>query len=274
LKVARLASLMAQNAEPFCRALSTLLGVRLVDEVPWQEAEALLHAGEAHVGLVCGLQYVLASELLEVVAAPVMSGPRYGGRPIYYSDVVVRSGHPADSLGDLRGCVWAVNEPTSHSGYNLIRYTLAARGLGSDFFSHVVFSGSHEASLQLLLAGTVDASAIDSTVLEQELHVRPALGDELRVLETLGPSPIPPLVVSRTLLSSERAALVSAVLSMHRSAEGRAVLAAAHIDRFVPACDADYEPIRAMARVADQLAPWPSPPITSPLLTSTAAREQ
>jgi phosphonate transport system substrate-binding protein len=80
--------------------------------------------------------------------------------------------------------------------------------------------------------------------------------DRLRVVETLGPSPIPPLVVSRAVAAPQRAALATAVLAMHHDPLGAKVLASAAIARFEPVTDADYEPIRHMARVAQQLEPW------------------
>src|SRR4051812_6255343 len=95
----RFASLMADNAAPFCRGLCGYLAarvgltVRLVDDVAWQAAEQCLYRGEAHLGVVCGLQYINAVDRgaragVTLLAAPVMRAPRYAGRPIYFSDVV------------------------------------------------------------------------------------------------------------------------------------------------------------------------------------------
>ena len=75
----------------------------------------------ADVAFVCGLAYI---ELcgpgrlpLAPVAAPVLAGPRGGGRPVYFSDVVVRRDSPFRAFADLRGASWCYNEPLSHSGY-------------------------------------------------------------------------------------------------------------------------------------------------------------
>jgi phosphonate transport system substrate-binding protein len=234
-------SLAADSAAGFWRAIADRLGARFIDDVPWQAREQLLVAGEVDLGVVCGLQYVLARESLELLAAPVMRAPRYQDRPIYFSDVVVRQEHPARRLDDLRGATWAINEPTSQSGYNITRYVLAARGESSAFFGRVIESGAHERSLELLLAGHVDASAIDSTVLES--IERPT---ELRVIESLGPSPIPPVVAARSVAPSVRAAVRSALLRITRDP----------VARFVAIEDADYDPIRHMARVAQRLPEW------------------
>jgi phosphonate transport system substrate-binding protein len=263
---------MAQNAMPFCRALcsylSSALGadVRLLEDVPWQEAERRLHAGAADVGVVCGLQYVLAGGTvgLSLVAAAVMRGERYTGRPVYFSDVVVRSGSSFGSLADLRGTRWAYNEPTSHSGYNVVRYALAARGERGAYFSDVIASGSHQRSLAMVLAGEVDGAAIDSTVLEQALRDDPRLGDSIRVIETLGPSPIPPLVASRSVDPATVNMVREAVLHMPTTALGRTILHEAVISHFVPVTDADYTPIRQMSQAATHLAPWPTAARTIP----------
>ena len=131
-----------------------------------------------------------------------------------------------------------------------------ARRYGRGFFGHVSGSGAHLRSLDWLLGGRIDATAIDSTVLEQELRTRPSLASQIRVIETFGPSPIPPLVVSRSLAADVRQALKSALLQMHVDRIGRRVLSRARINRFVGVADADYDPIRRMWRVAADLEPW------------------
>ena len=252
---------MAENTAVFYHGLSTYLArhlgipARVLDDVPWQEREQMLYRGEAQLGVVCGLQYVYAVDRgeqpgVDLLAAPVMRGERYQGRPIYFSDVVVRHDSPARCLADLRGAAWAYNEPTSQSGYNLPRYVLACRGEKAGFFGRVTMSGSHQRSLNLILDGTIDASAIDTTVLEQEFRLHPELGGRLRVVETLGPSPIPPLVISRLVPRSVRVALLRLLLDMPKDPLGMEVLALADVARFVRVSHAGYDQIRHMARVA------------------------
>jgi phosphonate transport system substrate-binding protein len=252
---------MADNAADFycelARYLAQQLGAtaRLLDEPTWQERERMLYRGAAHMGVICGLQYVHAHDRgeqpgIDLLAAPVMSGERYRGEPIYFSDVVVRRDSPAVCLADLRGAAWAYNEPTSQSGYNLPRYVLATRGETAGFFGRVAESGAHQRSVDLILDGAVDAAAIDCTVLAQEFRVRPELKLQLKVIETLGPSPIPPLVVSRAVSASVRATLLRVVLDMPSDPAGARVLAQAGVERFARVSDFDYDLIRRMAVVA------------------------
>jgi phosphonate transport system substrate-binding protein len=256
----RLVSLMAPNADFLVRAIGRWLARRVgmalevVDDIPWQERERMLDRGEAQVGFICGLPYVLkvdrAEPLVELLAAPVMRGARYQGRPVYFSDVVVRDDSPFRSFAELRGATWAYNEPGSQSGYNLIRSHLARLGELSGYFARTVEAGAHQVSLRKILDGEVDASAIDSIVLEMELKQRPELAPHLRIIETLGPSPVPPVVASTTVPVALRRAVQQYLLAMHEEAEGCAILADAGVARFAPVVDADYDAIRQMAQDA------------------------
>jgi phosphonate transport system substrate-binding protein len=255
----RFTSCQAEIAESFCRVLSAFIGKRLgvpaefVGDIPWQERERLLDLGEIHVSWICGLPYVKKSIRegpIKLLATPVMSLPRYAGLPIYYSDIVVHAESSLRSFSDLRGAVWAYNEPGSHSGYNLVRYHLAAQGIRDRYFGRLVESGSHQDSLQMLLSRTIDATAIDSTVLEMAFASEPWIIETIRTVAVLGPSPAPPWVVHRSVPYEMQEALRQEFLSMHTRQEGQCILEAAGISRFVRVSDENYDPIREMDRVA------------------------
>src|SRR5262249_3147324 len=154
-------------------------------------------------------------------AAPIMQGARYDGRAIYFSDVVVRHDSAFRAFADLRGAAWACNEPGSHSGYALTRCHLARQRQPHGFFSHMIEAGAHQVALRMVLDGPVAASAIDSTVLELELLREPPLSPLIRIIETLGPSPIPPAVVSTRLPVRLRRKLRRALLEMDQDEPGR-----------------------------------------------------
>lgn len=263
MKSLKLTSCMAENFEPVCRAIATHISpqlpipVEFIHSIPWQEREQQLDRGEIQAGWICGLPYVWKTDrsaLLELLVAPVMAGDRYHGQPVYFSDVVVPRDSLAQSFADLRGATWAYNEPRSHSGCYLTRSHLASLGEYSGFFGRAIESGAHQTSLQLILQGKIDATAIDSTVLELELRQHPEIASRIRIIATLGSSPIPPWVVSTQLPQSIRSALRQAFLRLHLEAEGRSILAQGKIARFVEVSDRDYDPIRRMARLAEQAA--------------------
>lgn len=254
-----LATCQAHNTVPISRSLVDYLANRLGRPVryrdgDWQEAYHDIAAGRIDIGWICGRPYTRlideARAPIRLLAAPVMAGARYGGRPIYFSDVIVRRDSRVQTFDDLRGASWAYNEPGSQSGYHVTCHYLAKRGERGPFFGRVVASGAHLRSLAMVLAREVDASAIDSTVLEWEIARNPALAERLRIVTVLGPSPIPPLVISTTLPDELVAGIQALLLNMHISPRGQEVLALGDLDRFVAVSDNDYDPIRQMAREA------------------------
>jgi phosphate/phosphite/phosphonate ABC transporter binding protein len=208
----------------------------------------------ADVAVVCGLAYVERTRRgdcpVEPVAAPVVRGRRYGGRPVYFSDVIVRRGSPCRSFADLRGRSWAYNEPLSQSGYGITRYVLARAGHARGFFGRVVGAGWHDRSVRLVAAGECDAAAIDSHLLALMFRDEPDLADELRVIDALGPSTVQPVVVSRRLPRSVKAKLRRLFPSLAADPAARRPLADALVERFAPMGDRDYDDLRRMSEVA------------------------
>ena len=261
--VLRVTSCMANNAEATCREITAWLGRQLgiatefVDCIPWQERERQLDAGLIHVCWICGLPYVWKTDsdapVIEPCVAPVMAAARYAGAPVYYSDIVVRHDSRYQTFTDLRGAAWAYNEPNSHSGFNVVRHHLASLGETRGFFGSAVESGAHQTSLKMIINAEIDASAVDSTVLEAEVARHPRLLEQIRVIGTLGPSPMPPWVMLKALAPQLRAGLRDSLLHMHTDTAGARILGQWGISHFTAVRDADYDPIRRMARAADAI---------------------
>lgn len=249
-------SLLSPKTQPAHTAIATYLrehagiGARLISGPPWQVQLRLLDAGLAHVAFICGLRYTRRADTLEPLAAPLPAGPRYRGRPVYFSDVVVRRESRFRRFADLRGARLAYSEPASLPGYEALRAYLAQRGYPAGFFGAAIEAGDYLGSLGLLLEGECDVIAIDSTVLELALRDNPELGMEIRTLTTIGPLPTPPCVVSRALPAEVKASLRAALVTLHEHPSGRAALEAGRLLGFAPVSDADYEPIRRITRLA------------------------
>ena len=203
------------------------------------------------VCFVCSVPYVLLAAEgaigMDVVAAPVLRGNRYGGRPIYYSDVIVRAESRFRRFEDLHGARWAYNEPYSHSGFVVALHHLATIGAGPSFLGASIEAGYHDDAIRLVLAGGADWAAIDSQVLWIWERRDPSLRRRLRVVATLGPSTIQPVVASTTRLSpDERVGVRAALVDLARDPLARPLLDGAGIERFAATSDADYADIRRM----------------------------
>lgn len=211
-------------------------GLRRLDEVVAAPGPALL--------FLCGLPYVRLRDgnaPVEAIAAAVPSGEP---APRYFADLVVREGLAASSAADLVGLRIGFNGRDSLSGYVLPSWGLIPRGLALPLYDGAIETGSHRRSLALLAAGEIDAAGIDSTVLALEARDDPAIA-ALRVLERLGPAPIPPVV----LVNGDPAlagALREALVSLDQHVIGRRALTLGLIERYVETSDGAYDAVREM----------------------------
>jgi phosphonate transport system substrate-binding protein len=212
--------------------------------------------GEVHLGFVCGLLYAQRAQFpscpVELLAAPVLLPPRYRRKPIYFSDVIVRRDSPFASFDDLEGCAWGYNERGSHSGWNLVRYALYKQGCGAHFFGSALETGSHLRSIEMVMLRKVDAAAIDSHVLDIFNSCNPDLAAQLRVVALLGPSAIPPLVVSKQLDASLKRDIRQVLLNMHRDQRAARMLRQSLIGRFVAVTEEHYHRIYRMFSFVQQ----------------------
>jgi len=205
--------------------------------------------GWTHIAFLCGLQYIRLRQQaaeIELLAAPVLRGLRYQNRPIYFSDVVVRRDRPYCSFADLRDKVWAYNEVGSHSGYNVVGYSMLQRHFSPDYFRSMQPSGSHWQSLQMVIEGQADATALDSHVFDIILRRNQRIAAQVRWIDVFGPSSVPPLVISTRLDPQLRQELRNALLTMHQHPSSAEILHEAGIERFVAVRDEQYNDIRLM----------------------------
>ena len=234
------------------KRVAFLVGDRLGLETTFSTGRSFaeFESGVADVGFVCGLPYVELTRLhpvpVELLTAPVLVGDRYRDLPIYFSDVIVSQQSQAESFDDLRGSSWSYNEPHSHSGYNVVCHRLVALGAGSDFFGRIVAAGWHQRSIDMVADGVVDASAIDSQVLAIEFRDRPDLHSRIKVIDTLGPSTIQPVVAASRLDAGLKNDIRGALLEMAADRDAREILDRGLIKRWQPIGDAAYDDIRTM----------------------------
>lgn len=212
-------------------------------------------AGRADLGFLCSPSYLYLRALREpsvelVPVGFVFDDPRNGGQPHYFSDAIVRADRDVTSLEELRGGVFGFNDSCSLSGYFAARQELAGRAKADDFFAKEVCTGSHAASIEAVLAGEVDLAAIDSNVLAL---LAEELRERLRVIESWGPHPIQPIVLSRRAASEIGPAVTTALLGMMDDPEAGPALRAFGLARCVPIDDALYEQERRALEELGQL---------------------
>jgi ABC-type phosphate/phosphonate transport system substrate-binding protein len=246
------ATFLAPNIRPVYEYVTERVGEELGCPVRLITGTSLdqIRQGAVDFAFVCGLPYVRLRdenpESVEAIAAPVVKGERYGGRPTYFSDIIVSVASPATSFEDLRGCTWAYNEPDSHSGYLVTLYRLYEMGETGRFFSRTEMTGFHQDSIRRVVDRSIEASAIDSQVLAVELRDRPALRESVRIIGAFGPSTIQPLVATSATAAAVRSEVRDVVTRLGTTEADHPRLASGLVERFVAVNDSSYGDIRAM----------------------------
>ncbi len=253
--------------EDMAKYFSKKLGwdVDVVSGLSYSEADEMLDSGMIQIGGVCGLPYVhkQAEGKYELLAIPVMGlkkgawkdAPGYENVPgKYYSYTIVRKDSPVKSWKDLKGKSYSINDLGSNSGYNMPRYKLVKLGAKSwkDYFSKVVISGSHEESIRMVSKGIIDASSVDSLVLDYDRSIGDPDALNVKIIEVLHPggAGAPPMVISKKADPSIKKGFKEALLNMHNDSEGKKILENALMLRFSAPDDSNYNDIRKMEKSA------------------------
>ncbi len=215
-------------------------------EALWREPDLLLSQ-------TCGYPLTHAyRDALKTVATPVYDAPGCDG-PSYSSAIVVRAEDPAADLAALEGRRAAVNSRSSHSGCNALRHSLAPLAAGRSFFSEVVMTGGHAATLQAVAEGRADVGAVDCVTYALIARHRPDGVRGLRVLAFTEAAPGLPYVTAAGASEALRDRLrtgLSEALHDPALAEARAALLIKGIEILPPEA---YARIDRMEREAADL---------------------
>ena len=205
---------------------------------PQKGGECSSFAEEADVAFMCAPSFIWLRDLqpppVELLGVlPVFDDERNQGKPVYFCDVVVRNDAPIHAFSELEGGSWAYNDACSLSGYYSLLNKLAESDVDETYFDNIFCSGSHLDSIEAVLSGEADAAAIDSNVLRIRHREVPALRSKLRVIESWGPFPIQPVVVSSVLPSRLKQRLRAAFLATEENQRTHQILKEFGLTRFV-----------------------------------------
>lgn len=272
LKVFITSAVVSERGLPVYREITEYIAAKInkkisiVSGASYSEVDLLLDHGAVHVGFVCGLPYIhkVRNGKYALLATPV-SATRTGQFPDaasgyektpgkYFSYTIVHKNSKIRNWAELKGKRYAFNETSSNSGYNMPRYKLVQLGAKSwdNYFSKVLVSGSHEESIRLVANGTVDASSVDSLVLDYDRFTGNPDALNVRIIEQMFPggAGAPPVVVSSKVSPELRKALQDTLVNMHKDPLGKKILSKALLSRFAPPDDRNYDDIRRMEKAA------------------------
>jgi ABC-type phosphate/phosphonate transport system substrate-binding protein len=163
----------------------------------------------------CGYPYLTAlQDSAVLVATAEYAFPGCDGAD-HCSLIVGSAADPRRELAAFRGVAAAVNAWDSDTGMNLFRATVAAVANGRPFFSEVIVTGSHAASLEAVVEGGAGLAAIDCVTFGLLARLRPDLAARVAVVAESPRSPGLPFIASASLpettLAAVRASLFEAL---------------------------------------------------------------
>src|SRR3989442_1677872 len=110
MPVLRWTSYLAPANEDLYRDVAEVASAAAGAEAAFQACVPYERLSSDDFAFLCGLAFVALGSSLHAIAAPVPRGSRYRGRPVYFSDVIVRADSRYRSFSDLRGATFAYNE--------------------------------------------------------------------------------------------------------------------------------------------------------------------
>jgi len=203
------------------------------------------------LAMMCGLPFAQRDPRARLIAAPVPSPARYGGQPVYFTDIVVRADAPFARLEDTFGGTVGYTLADSMSGGVAFRSHLAPyhRERGGRLYARAVGQLIHARGvIEALDRGDVDVGPLDSYYHDLLRQGDPAFAARVRTIATTAPRPIPPLVATAALddatVAALRAALKAAIAAPELAGLRERLLLA---DFAVPEAS-DYAPLADIAR--------------------------
>jgi ABC-type phosphate/phosphonate transport system substrate-binding protein len=189
-----------------------------VDHAAPAPLEELWARRDLGAAFMCGFPFARATPQPILVAAPMPSPARYGGRAVYCSDLIVRADSPAERWADLSGkrMGWTVEH--SQSGYYAVRHHLLE--YPQQGFTWVGPLVTPRRVIDAVLNREIDAGPLDSYVHELLKRHEPETAARLRVVDSTAMTPIPVLVAARDADAAAVARLREVLLAAGREAEG------------------------------------------------------
>ena len=202
----------------------------------------------------CGFPISNARPTPRILAAPVPDPARYGGKPVYCTDIVVRADSPLRHITDTFGRRFAFTTEDSQSGYQAPRQFLApfARDRGAALYASIVGPlVMPRRVVETVLGGKADAGPLDSYFHDLLRQHEPAIAAQLRVVASTRFTPIPALVAAPALPEADARRLTDALLAVSDTA-GLASVRNTLLLRGFAAVDAkDYDALRSDALEVD-----------------------
>jgi phosphonate transport system substrate-binding protein len=217
---------------------------KLIFKKSYQEMNDAIEAKEVDIAFICAGPYVEGKKKfgLELLAAPMVDG-----KNTYNSYIIANKNSAINKFEDLKGKTFAFTDPQSNTGTLVPTYMVAKLGgTPETFFSKLIYTGSHDASISAVANGVIDGAAVDSLIFDYIKERKPGLVEEVKIIEESPPFGIPMVVVHPDFNQDLKSRLRGLLLSANSDSQIKDALVNMEIEKFTLIDDSAYNSIREM----------------------------
>ena len=246
-----------QNMTDFAVLLGQLADLDIaVTALPsYERVTQMIHKKEIDLAWLSPIPFIALHRNRSIVA---LASPFRAGKGTYHGAIIVHAKSKISTIADLRNKRAAWVDRHSSAGFVMPRIELLVQGLDPrEAFGGQHFCGTHEAVATAVADKRSDFGATwvsldgKNKVVKGPWSSNPKIAAEIRVLATFGEIPADVLVMRSDLDANTRARLERAVLSIGRTAQGKALVNAVFgADEFKKPDLASYEELREQAAEA------------------------
>jgi phosphonate transport system substrate-binding protein len=165
----------------------------------------------------------------------------------YYGTIITKKGAGLKTMEDIKGKIWAFTDPNSTSG-TLVPTVYFYKELKIDpekYFSKVIYSGSHEASMLAVKNGKVDAASTNDIDMARGDGKHWKVDEDFEIIWKSKLIPASPIAYRKDLPASLKKALKEAFVAFNDPVG----LDKLKLKGYVEGSDALFDPIRDQMEV-------------------------
>lgn len=233
--------------------------VTLIDHDPPKVLANLWKRDDLGAVMMCGLPLSRRAVTPLILAQPLPSPPRYAGRAVYCTDIVVGAHSACKTLEDTFGHRAGYTLKDSQSGYYAFRRHLLTRFAATARPYASITGGLVNARgiIKAIVEDRIDVGPLDGYVHDLIRHTEPKYAAQVRVIATTDPTPMPAIIATASLPEGDVMRLREAFRASIRAPELVAERAALLLADFVVPDASVFEVQRERAAVVDAASEWP-----------------
>lgn len=205
----------------------------------YSEVNNLLISNKVDFAFICSGAYIRDKNDLKILVAPVCKG-----MPYYQAYIITHKKNNIRNFNSFFNKSFAYTDPMSNTGKLYVEKLLKEKNISSDkFFSSIIYSKSHDISIQLVQKNIVDGATVDGLIYEYYLKFSPNKVSNINVIHKSKYFGIPPIVTNNKIDEKLFTSIQEIFLNMKTDETGKEILDKLMIDYFTVVSDTIYNDI-------------------------------